>query len=419
VTQFFRDGGEFEVWKNRSFRRFRGQSAGQQIRVWVLGCATGEEAYSIGILLREHMAKMDAPLQCRSLRPISMAGRWRRQGRTLPDQYRRRHVGGAPGALVRARGRYLLRGQGIAGDVHLLPDKRHQGRAVLQAGLVSAAISDLLNGSCKIASFRVSLRLAVERFLFLGNSENVTRHPKCFRRSIAGPHFPQAGDRHAAAPEFPIATAAHSTRSMRAVQPGVGSWAGAPRATDRERYAPAYVITTSISRSCISQGRPAAISSRPRAPPPLDCSASCTRDLRLELRAALGRALERNETVQAQQVQMGVNGYRSTWKSPSSRCRQAGRTAQLVVLFRTVVASRRRPAGRGNGLVQREHVDRLETELPAQRARAAGDESRSWDTNEELKSSNEDTVASTRKLPNRERGSLENLTRGVQSVTRS
>ena len=29
--------------------------------MWVLGCATGEEAYSIAILLREHMARLDAP----------------------------------------------------------------------------------------------------------------------------------------------------------------------------------------------------------------------------------------------------------------------------------------------------------------------------------------------------------------------
>ena len=38
---------------------FRNKKADQQVRVWVLGCATGDEAYSIGILLREQMAKLD------------------------------------------------------------------------------------------------------------------------------------------------------------------------------------------------------------------------------------------------------------------------------------------------------------------------------------------------------------------------
>ena len=34
-------------------RLFEGKNAGDQLRVWVLGCATGEEAYSIAMLLCE------------------------------------------------------------------------------------------------------------------------------------------------------------------------------------------------------------------------------------------------------------------------------------------------------------------------------------------------------------------------------
>ena len=36
-------------------RLFEGKGARDHVRVWVPGCATGEEAYSLAILLREHM----------------------------------------------------------------------------------------------------------------------------------------------------------------------------------------------------------------------------------------------------------------------------------------------------------------------------------------------------------------------------
>ena len=56
VTTFFRDAGAFEAVKQVVVPRlFDGKGAGDQVRVWVPGCATGEEAYSLAILLREHM----------------------------------------------------------------------------------------------------------------------------------------------------------------------------------------------------------------------------------------------------------------------------------------------------------------------------------------------------------------------------
>src|SRR5215471_7010839 len=64
VTEFFRDKREFELLESEVIPNlFEGKQAGQQVRVWVLGCATGEEAYSIAILLRERMAKLDSPPQ--------------------------------------------------------------------------------------------------------------------------------------------------------------------------------------------------------------------------------------------------------------------------------------------------------------------------------------------------------------------
>ncbi len=64
VTEFFRDKREFEVLENQVIPQiFEDKRRGQQVRIWVLGCATGEEAYSIGILLREHMAKLEAAPQ--------------------------------------------------------------------------------------------------------------------------------------------------------------------------------------------------------------------------------------------------------------------------------------------------------------------------------------------------------------------
>ena len=56
VTTFFRDADAFEAVERVVVPRlFEGKGANDAVRVWVPGCATGEEAYSLAILLREHM----------------------------------------------------------------------------------------------------------------------------------------------------------------------------------------------------------------------------------------------------------------------------------------------------------------------------------------------------------------------------
>jgi two-component system, chemotaxis family, CheB/CheR fusion protein len=59
VTSFFRDAEIFdEVQKRAMPLLFAGKTPGTAIRVWVPGCSSGEEAYSIAILLRECMEEL-------------------------------------------------------------------------------------------------------------------------------------------------------------------------------------------------------------------------------------------------------------------------------------------------------------------------------------------------------------------------
>ena len=65
-TSFFRDPETFESLKRVVFPRIlEGRPANQAIRVWVVGCATGEEAFSIAISLREYLDETGASFAVR------------------------------------------------------------------------------------------------------------------------------------------------------------------------------------------------------------------------------------------------------------------------------------------------------------------------------------------------------------------
>ena len=63
VTNFFRDPAAFAALERSIPGIFKGKAAGDTVRVWVAGCATGEEAYSIAMLLSEHAATLVGPPQ--------------------------------------------------------------------------------------------------------------------------------------------------------------------------------------------------------------------------------------------------------------------------------------------------------------------------------------------------------------------
>ncbi len=59
VTKFFRDPEAFDVIKQKVLPRlYENKEAQDSVRVWVAGCSTGEEAYSLAILIAEYCEEM-------------------------------------------------------------------------------------------------------------------------------------------------------------------------------------------------------------------------------------------------------------------------------------------------------------------------------------------------------------------------
>ncbi|WP_027578680.1 CheR family methyltransferase [Bradyrhizobium sp. Ai1a-2] len=399
VTEFFRDKREFEVLETQVIPKiFEDKAAGQQVRVWVLGCATGEEAYSIGILLREYMATLDSSPQVQIFatdidgRALAAArvGRYRTniEGNMSPERLARWFVReGDTYCVVKE-----LREMCIFSQHNVIKDAPFSKLDVVSCrNLLIYLNAELQNRVIPLFHFA----LLPDRFLFLGNSENVTRHPKLFapvdrrarifKKLETGTRLP---------PEFPITTTAG--RAAIEVPPArvLGQDVGLERRAQRiaERYAPAYVITDENFQILHFSGRTGRYIEPTAGAATLDLLSLVHRDLRLELRTALGRAAEANETARVEEVQLGVNGHRMLVDITVEPIQEgASGHRNFVVLFkdgplRAVDNKENNP----NGLVRTEHVERLESELRATRERLQATIEELESTNEELKSSNEE-----------------------------
>lgn len=61
VTNFFRDPDCFAALEAHIPSLFAGKGPNDTVRVWVVACASGEEAYSVAMLLSEHARTLEAP----------------------------------------------------------------------------------------------------------------------------------------------------------------------------------------------------------------------------------------------------------------------------------------------------------------------------------------------------------------------
>ncbi|KTF37702.1 CheR family methyltransferase [Xanthomonas vesicatoria] len=398
VTQFFRDHREFEFLEQQVIPRlFQGKHVGDHLRVWVLGCSTGEEAYSLAMLLREHAETLDAPPRIQIFasdidgRALATArvGRYSSSivGEVAPERLRRWFVKEGDTYVVRKELRELC----VFSQHSIVKDPPFSRLDLVSCrNLLIYLDAELQNRVIPIFHFA----LKPGGYLFLGNAENVSRHAKLFvpvERSFRVFQKIDADSRvHATFPTLPRAP---TDRVLAPPQRQRASSSALVRAGERiaDHYAPAYAVLDEhfdVLHFSAQAGR----FIRPGGgAPSLNLLNLIHRDLRLDLRSALSRAEAEKMPVQIKGIQ--VHEDSAAWAvdlfvEPTS---DSEVPRGYVVLFQEVeVRDPLELAGPRDAAADRGHVQVLENELRITRERLQSMIEELESTNEELKSSNEE-----------------------------
>ena len=400
VTQFFRDAREFEVLERAVIPQlFAGKGRDDQIRIWVVGCSTGEEAYSLGILLREHMGLLaEAPqvqifatdLDGRAL----AAARAARYADTVV-----REVGPERLArwFVREGNTYCvvkeLREMCIFSQHSIIKDPPFSRLDLISCRNLLIYLGTDLQARL-IPVFHFALRPGGS--LFLGTSENVSRHADLFAPVENRVRIFRRLETHARIlPDFPLTTVRRpDPDGVRVSDQARRLDASLARQAEHlaERHAPAYVIVDGTCTVLHFSGHTGRYIDPAGGAATLNLLQLAHPDLRLDLRTALERAMADRCAVHAEGVRMGIDGHRRAVDLVVEPLQdEPGRPTRWFVLFKDGAAPPDTGPGSDALLPGRSaYTQGLEAELRTTKDRLQATIEELESTNEELKASNEE-----------------------------
>ncbi|HSF39934.1 MAG TPA: chemotaxis protein CheB, partial [Thermoanaerobaculia bacterium] len=405
VTHFFRDPEAFELLESQIIPQiFEGKDADSQVRVWVPGCSTGEEAYSIAMLLREQMDRLEEPPQIlvfatdidshsleaarQAMYPESTAAQ------ISPERLERFFTKQGNLYQVTREIRELC----LFSTHNLIADPPFSRLDLISCrNLLIYLESDLQK---KIVSlFHYALRPG--GYLFLGPSESVGARPELFRTLDKKHRIFQSKDTIPRPPvSFPL-----TERGVRFGLRPPEEPRGAPvrernaaRAFETvllESYAPACVVVNEGGSIVYFSPRTGRYLEPPAGAPSLNIFDMARKGLRLDLRTALHKAAATHIVAVHEDVVFEAGGQAQRVNLIVRPLPEVGEEPPLfMVVFQEVVTSREEgsePAVPQGVPVDDLAVRRLEAELRSTRDHLQA-------TLEELESSNEELVSSNEEL---------------------
>ena len=396
VTKFFRDRREFEFLEAHIIPRlFENKTRSDHLRIWVLGCSTGEETYTLAILLREHVAQLDTPPHVQIFASDI-------DGRALAAARVGRYTHSITADVTPER---LARWFTKEGDTYSIAKELREMCIFSQHSIIKdPPFSRLDMVSCRnlliyldnemqdraVPVFHFALK--PRGVLFLGNSENVSRHPSLFAPvDRAFRVFEKIETDARMHPVLALPSAPRPVRNEADAPP--------PRALDgipsprrdriAEHYAPAFVVvndrfevlhfSTKAGRFIHPAGGAASLS----------LPSLVHGDLRPALRRALAKAAAENQAVSADGILLNEGGRQVVVDLLVEPAWDEARPSRdLIVLFKEGVPLSVAPAN--GAILPDEHVRRLEAELRVTHERLQVMVEELESANEELKSSNEE-----------------------------
>jgi two-component system CheB/CheR fusion protein len=417
VTSFFRDAEAFAALAEKVIPKlFEGKGAADSVRVWVPGCATGEEAFSIAILLREHAARCaaqprlqvfatdidDAALQ------VARAGHYpeTQLDSVSPERLERFFLREGGGRTVAKEIRDIC-----VFSAHSLVRDPPFSRLDLVSCRNLLIYLDATTQRDVFPVFHFALRPG--GFLFLGSAESATQFGELFRpldqhqriyqrRDHVPAQLPLSLPRSLPGPRgglrVPRTPAPDPARAMREV---------AERMV-LERYAPAHVVVNRDGDVIHFSGRTGRFLEAAPGQPTRSLLALARRGLRLDLRTALQEALQSRRVVHREGLhadQVGLSGTVALTVEPIAEADPA--EPLLLVVLEEVAPPPVLPALLPDGAAElavaaserelRDTRERLQTlieeyETAVEELRASNEELVS--VNEELQSANEELETS-------------------------
>jgi len=315
VTSFFRDEAAFDALATLVVPKlFEGKGASDMVRVWVPGCSTGEEAYSIAILMREHMdtLKVAPRVQIFATDIDEAALAVARSGR-----YPEAMMGGVSSAR---RDRFFT-GDGIS-----IPVKEIRDLCVFSAhslirdppfsrvDLISCRnLLIYLGGGLHDQVFPVfHYALRPGGYLFLGNSENISHNSQLFASVDKAQRVFQRRDGATAYPGAMLTAPSGAAQRLRLGNRAVEAASQmSTRLIERrvlDRFAPSHVVVDGAGDVVSFSSRTGKFLEAAVGAPNRQLVSMARRGLRQELRAALAHAIETQRTVVKPEVEVEFDG---------------------------------------------------------------------------------------------------------------
>lgn len=406
VTTFFRDKESFDALSEMVMPRlFQSKAPGDVLRVWVPGCATGEEAYSLAILLREGLDKANKPVRVQIFatdlddKALAVARAGRYPERVLesvsPDRLARFFVGDGATYTVAKNIRDLC----LFSSHSLIRDPPFSQIDLISCRNLLIYFNSELQDEV-VPLFHYALRPS--GYLFLGISENVSRHTELFtpidkkNRIFQRREF--ASRRHALLPLLAHADVRLAPR-LRVHAPQSAGDAIVRRMDARilDRYTPAHVLVDHNLDVLHYSSRTGKYLEHPAGAPSRNLLTLVRKGLDLPLRSALHEVKGTGKAAERQGIKYEVDGQALALDLTVEPIKD-GEEAYWLVVFSESSTDRIPEPVIGSRTSGDEMVAQLQQELKETRERLETATEEHETSVEELKSANEELLSINEEL---------------------
>jgi two-component system CheB/CheR fusion protein len=412
VTNFFRDPEVFSFLRKEVLPDMIGRSPqGGPLRVWIAGCSTGEEAYSVAMIVREALEEAQS----------------NRQMQVFATDLDRKAIEKA------RRGTYI---ENIAGDVNperlerffIREDHHYRLKSEIRESIVFAVqnlLSDPPFSSLDLLVCRNLLiyleakaqqkllplfhyTLKKDGVLFLGSSESVGRFVELFEpinKKFSIYRKKEVGNAARPMVEFPTSAPRlqqDSTHIHDEERTGHGE--GVARETEKEllkRYTPACVVVDREGGILHVHGRTGKYLEDPAGRPTLNIVDKAREGIRFALSSALRKADSSGEECRHERLRVRTNGgFEQLNLTIRPFSGPSGLKNAFMVVFEDLAAAPERESRQdGEGAEdQNDRILELESELSRVRQEYQGSMEELQSSNEELRSANEEIQSSNEEL---------------------